>query len=244
MDKYPFLARNRLCKDLTFDLLICDDGAAAWYGGERQEFTESIWIREHIKPGFRVVDCGSHHGNMTMIMALATGETGHVTAYDALPRNAEIVAINARLNGLSNVTIRPVGVGNSNSRMAVLENGGNSIVSAGAVNGQAMSIDTVRLDDDYRDRVDFLKLDVEGFEVQALEGAQRLLAQRPILLVELHNFMMPDPAAHVHAVLPLLPPNYSWRMSDDMWDELIELDPAKLIGLRNPHLFGLPYGMS
>ena len=163
----PYIAKDRRFEELRFDFLIADLVGQSWYDGSPKQFMpERGWCRDHILPGMVVVDCGAHHGMMTVLFALWTGLTGKVLAYEAIPANREVIEKNVRLNGLGNVIIRSFGVSDRNGKVCLLTNTSNSSP------GGTEMFDVVTLDADLADqRVDFLKFDVEGSELDALTGA-------------------------------------------------------------------------
>ena len=81
------------------------------------------------------------------MFALSTGPTGRIFAFDVLPQNAAITKHNARLNRLSNIIARPVGLGeHPGPKWASFQNG-NSVVTRNA-RDDAVEIELSRLDDE------------------------------------------------------------------------------------------------
>jgi ubiquinone/menaquinone biosynthesis C-methylase UbiE len=96
----PYVAKDRVFRDFHFDFHIVNEVAKLWYDGSpNQSMPEREWCVSHIKKGMTVVDCGAHHGIMSLIFADAVGPTGMVIAYQALLSNAKVAQENARLNG-------------------------------------------------------------------------------------------------------------------------------------------------
>ena len=106
---------------------------------------------------------------------------------------------NVKLNALQNVTIRPIGLSNEvgerlfylpfpgDEAMGSLEdNGRTKVLSTASV--QCSTLDTI-LRELRIDRVDFVKMDVEGAELQVLEGGVGLFAgeHRPIVVFEAYE---------------------------------------------------------
>jgi FkbM family methyltransferase len=242
----PYVARARIFRDESFDFLIADETAKAWYDGSIEQYMpERAWCREHIRRNDTVVDCGAHHGLMTVLFARWVGLEGAVIAYEALPANARVVEENARLNGLANVTVRPVGVGQKAGLVEASINAGNVIV--GSLGG-AEHVEVVRLDDDLPRGtiVNFLKIDVEGSELRALWGARRVLRQRPIVDLEIHNFLLTDRRRALAAIEAILSPVH-WTydvlgevLSEDFRHFDGPLDLEWLASFENPHLFCMP----
>ena len=240
----PYVVQDRRFKGDVFPFLIADEIGRQWYDGSpAQEMPERLWCRRHIRPGFTIVDCGAHHGMMSVLFGRWTGPTGQVIAYEALPENAAVIARNAALNGLHNVRARDVGVGEREATVTVALNQGNVMV--GAAGDETVRIVTLDQDLPPGLRVDFLKLDVEGSELAALRGAGRVLAQRPVVDLELHNFCFADRPGTLAEIFALLHPAF-WRYEvlGEVFGELVSvrgaLDLDWLAQFDNPHVFCLP----
>ncbi|WP_192248448.1 FkbM family methyltransferase [Mesorhizobium caraganae] len=237
-----YIARDRVFGDFVFDFHIANEVAKEWYDGSPQQFMpERQWCCDHIRPGMTVVDCGAHHGMMTLIFANQVGPAGRVIAYEALPANADVIRANVILNGLKNVIVRPVGVGSRSDELGYNSNHGNIIVDMSP--GDAVKI--VALDNDLpaETRVDFLKIDVEGFELEALRGMRNVLAMRPIVDLEIHNFISPDRRATL-AELAKFFDRYKFTVLGNIWDKPLDVgmafNVAYLAQFENPHLFCEP----
>jgi FkbM family methyltransferase len=142
----------------------------------------------HIKPEV-AVDVGAHLGSFALLLAKYAKA---VVAVEPDPRAAGMLASNISANGLSNVIVLPYACSSSDGRELSLKlegGGGSRIVQGprGDVTVKTITVDTMaealRLE-----KVDFLKVDVEGHELEVLRGAQNTLSKhRPILLVELRQ---------------------------------------------------------
>jgi FkbM family methyltransferase len=137
-----------------------------------------------LKPGFRAVDVGANIGYYVLLIRKAIGQTGKIVAIEPSPENLPELYLNIKCNSLTaSVEVIESAIG-SHTGFVCLRGGINSGV---VLNGEAayrVGIDT--LDNLIEGSVDFLKIDIEGFEGHALRGAMRLLSTRPILFVEVH----------------------------------------------------------
>ncbi|HEV8229082.1 MAG TPA: FkbM family methyltransferase [Candidatus Limnocylindria bacterium] len=144
-------------------------------------------VKEHVGPGDTVVDVGAHIGYYTLIFARLVGAKGRVFAFEPDPENFALLGKNVRLNGYTNVVIEPKAVSSRTeaSRLFVDPGTANRRMFFPDESGRSVAIDAVRLDDYFGpdQRVDFLKIDIEGFEVAALEGMSRLIARNPGLKI-------------------------------------------------------------
>jgi len=238
-----YVAADRFIGDLKFDFLITNDTAKLWYDGSPDQFLpERQWCISQIKPGFTIVDCGAHHGVMSVIFALAAGPTGKVVSYEALASNAEVIRRNASLNGLANIDVRPVGVGAVAGRFSAEVNASNIVINSKTYAG---TIDIVRLDEDLPQltKVDFLKVDVEGHEVQALRGMKRIIGQRPIIDLEVHNFLFANRVKSLRKIAKMLG-GYTFSVLGDILGSTVDLgqhfDIDYINSFDNPHVFCTP----
>jgi FkbM family methyltransferase len=167
------------------------------------ETAELTFVGRFLKPGMTVLDIGAHHGLYTLLASKQVGSKGRVFAFEPSPRERSALRLHVRLNkGLSfsgNVTVQRFAVGNEDVEVDLFvaddwAAGYNSLrppnVSAPT---STTRVHMVRLDDWLArhkiDHVDFIKLDIEGAELAALRGAQKLLEvrPRPVLLVEVYD---------------------------------------------------------
>jgi FkbM family methyltransferase len=236
------VVKDRFCDQTRFDFLISDQTAKTWYDDKAdQTLPERLWCRDHIRPGFHVVDCGAHHGLMSVLFSKWAGPTGKVTSYEILPVNRTAIKKNIRLNECHNVTIRPYGVGERSARVRTSTNAGNAHINPRDLDTLAITTKLTSLDDDLSgQKIDFLKIDVEGAELDALRGAQRLIfEQRPTLCLELHNFRFERRRETLTEILAILAPLYRLKVLPTALDRPRDFGCIEdLIDVDNPHLLG------
>lgn len=243
-----YVAKDRVLGEMTFDFIIANEVAKSWYDNEpNQHMPERQMCLDRLRPGMTVVDGGAHHGMMSVIFSKAVGPSGKVIAYEALPSNAEIVQKNADLNSLENIAVRPVGLGLKRSRVSFTENHGNAVVGESTslfkrLFDKREAIRVVALDADLPKgtKVDFLKIDIEGSEADAIEGMKKTIAQRPIIDLEIHNWLFPDPEAALVKLRDGLA-GYRYTALGEIFGETREMgrefDIPYLRQFKNPHVF-------
>ncbi len=134
-----------------------------------------------VKPGMNVVDVGSNLGLYTILLSRLVGPTGHVLAFEPDPDLFSLLQQSSLLNGCTNVTARNLALGSKDGRLALqtmLINSGDNYLGEGHNRMFRRSIDTrvAPLDELVLDRVpDFVKIDVQGWELEVLRGMSRLL---------------------------------------------------------------------
>lgn len=192
----PYIARERIIGPYKFDIHIEDKLALKWYSYPNQWQIERQWWIDTIKPGSTVLECGAHQGLTTVLLALCTGPTGVVHAWEAAPSNAAMIERNAKLNQLENIVVHPHAAGDREGMLPVLDNDGTFVVLASDQDPRmSTKVKVVRLDDDYdhSKKVDFLKIDVDGAELEVMLGAPKILSDRPYINLEIHNYLFADP---------------------------------------------------
>ena len=143
-----------------------------------------------LRPGMTVLDVGANVGMYSLLSARRVGPTGRVHAFEPTPAVAASLRRNVALNGLGNVHVHEAAVSDAAGRATFyLQDSSDCNTLAGGA-GTPIRVRTVTLDDHVAahglDRVDVMKMDVEGAEVLALRGGGRLLAAAdgPVLMLE------------------------------------------------------------
>jgi len=153
------------------------------------ETAEAAFVERFLHPGMTVLDIGAHHGLYTLLASKLVGPAGTVVAFEPSPRERKALLQHLKLNRCRNVTVEALALG-SEEQEAVLhvvdghQTGCNSLRPPIVETGTSpVRVQLVRLGDWLRkrkiDRVDFIKMDVEGGELEVLKGAEQLLERRP-----------------------------------------------------------------
>ncbi len=151
--------------------------------------------------GATVVDVGANIGWTALRMAhLAV--RGRVYAFEPDPYNAEQCLENIRRNDLTNIELFSIGLGNTDTTAAMevrtpSNRGGNRIAPQGVNANRLVRI--IRMDDFSTlrnlNKIDLIKIDVEGYELQVLKGAREILLKyKPVLFFELDDNNLHDQA--------------------------------------------------
>jgi len=163
------------------------------------ESSEIRFVQKYLQPGMTVLDIGAHHGLYTLLSSKLVGPSGRVISFEPSPRERKQLVRNVRINFCSNVLIEPYALGKEPARSDLFvvegsEDGCNSLRPPVVESRTStVRVDVVTLDEIAPKlrvtKVDFIKLDVEGAELEVLKGALGLLqtAPRPVLLVEVYD---------------------------------------------------------
>lgn len=149
-----------------------------------------------VSPGMTVYDVGANVGFYSVIAARLAGPNGRVVAFDPLRKNAEMIEHNARLNRFAHISVHEIALGNDDGEAEFLvsknPSWGRLKIAGRPQSVIAEEMVSVRcIDSLARDGLtaaDVMKIDVEGAEVEVLEGARKTLrSARPILFIDLHG---------------------------------------------------------
>lgn len=187
--RLPYVRSLQLDGGETLAVYVNTPFSRGWYTRARAASAELAWIRNTLRPGDVVADVGANNGFTGVLFARSVGPSGRVVGFEPSPTNLEAARQNIRLNAISNFELVPAAVGATGGKVSFDPGFGNGSVATGG----PIEVPLVTLDEYFGDTgVDFLKIDIEGYELEALRGARRLLARRPALAIEIHVALYPD----------------------------------------------------
>jgi FkbM family methyltransferase len=161
-----------------------------------------------VKPGMVVIDVGAHIGFYAMLAAKLLGELGTVHAVEPAEENLEFLRKNIDLNGFDHVEIHPVAAGKiRDCRVFHITGSSDSHGFYAHPNTgtlKTIAVTQLPLDQLVKGKVDLIKIDVEGAEMEVLDGMHEILYQNKRLQLSVEWF----PAAMINAgYAPLDLPN-------------------------------------
>ena len=158
---------------------------------------ETALLGRFCRPGHYVVDVGAYIGSHTLAVARLVGNRGRVFAFEPQRIVAQVLAANVALNSLTNVHTYQLGLGAEDGTLWLRDIdysqdgnfGGMSLAAAACPESDPRPkyrVGMVRLDDFYdQHRLDLIKVDVQGMEVDVLRGAAGLVRRhKPIIYTE------------------------------------------------------------
>lgn len=183
----------KLCLDvsrsITHQLLFLE--------GERF-IQERFLLSKLLKPGMRVVDVGANIGYYLLLFEKYIGSEGKVICIEPSVENLPELKKNIEINRFVNVKLFDVAIGMDDGTTGLRVGINSGVVDlpdygqAGKNQG-AYQVPLRKLDSLVTDKIDFLKIDVEGYEGQVLKGAQEILNRdKPILFLEIHPSIIPE----------------------------------------------------
>lgn len=163
------------------------------YWGQDLPELEFLW--QTLKPGMVFFDIGAYHGIYSLVAGRRMGKSGRIVAFEPSPREFSRLKLHLRWNNIENARIEHLAVGAEAGKRKFFQVSSGDQTRNGLrppATGDSIteiSVSAVILDqyiaDLALDRVDIVKLDVEGGEMDALKGATSLLTRfRPMFICE------------------------------------------------------------
>jgi FkbM family methyltransferase len=171
-----------------------------------------------VKPGDTVVDVGANVGWNAIRAARLAGPRGRVVAVEPTPDTLEVLRRNVAASGLGNVVVEPVAAGRAAGERDFFVRGGVSAVnslypeSRYARVTDVLRVPVVRLDELVEGPAAVVKIDVEGAELDVLEGAPRLLASPGMVLIVEWDPVLQAMAGYGADALPRWLLERGWRL--------------------------------
>lgn len=161
------------------------------------ELRKTAEIRRRLAPGGVFVDIGSSEGDYALIAARIVGPGGHVHAFEPDPGNVETIRGNVALNGFANVAVHGIALSDRDGTAALYRSsvsGWHSLLSGlEHRDSDVIRVPVARLDSFALQRIDMIKIDVEGAEAAVLDGAREAIARhRPVILLDTHPSLGAD----------------------------------------------------
>lgn len=204
------------------------------YFGNLQAFIDgSPKLERYIKPYLPkdaiCMDVGANIG-VTTLMLCSHCPDGHVYSFEADPFNASYLRRNLAENGITNCTVINQAVSDEPGELKFHKGGagGHMMTDAHPYRNEwsFISVDVTTIDDVSMDlrQLDFIKIDIEGFEPRALAGARDTISRfKPTLFMEFNSWCL----YFAHRFDPMTFARSLWKTFDVMTiDENGKLSPA------------------
>ena len=206
-------------KTYVGDLSVFIDWSTYYYGSYESE--ELNLMRDALNGVSDpiIIDVGANVGHHSLFASTFAKE---VHAFEPFPDVSAKIYDKIKVNSIKNIKVHEVGLGDTNEDLFYYtpgsHNTGVGYFSAEPINGSAYINLPVRIGDEYLKpynlpKVDFIKIDVEGYEPQAIRGLKQTIhLYRPIIFFEWsYNERHPDinETHRSHEFKLLFPSNYT-----------------------------------
>lgn len=148
-----------------------------------------------VEEGDYVIDAGGCYGDTALYFATKAGEMGRIFSFEFLPENLSIfehnLSLNPKLSGRIHIIRKPLW-SNSDKDLIILANGPGTKVVEKSDDPVAKHIKTTSIDSFMRHnnlpRINFIKMDIEGSELEALKGAEQTINQhKPKIAIAVYH---------------------------------------------------------
>jgi FkbM family methyltransferase len=192
---YPVHSIRTVTRDgINYRLNISDLVDHYLYFGYKEQGENKLFSL--VKSGMTVLDIGANIGGTALTFSKIVGKEGAVIAFEPDKINYQKALHNISLNDVSTIKLMNIGLGNENKTYKLYavndENRGMNRILEHSSAHPFTEISVRKLDDVIAEsggkKVDLIKIDVEGFEMNVLRGAvSTLKTSKPVLFIELDD---------------------------------------------------------
>jgi FkbM family methyltransferase len=204
-DKVRVFHDGRLWIHFANSTFFPDDRKFCYYGSSFREWrelpakfisdAEDYWFRRYrLRAGDVVLDIGAGRGEDTFAFSRGVGAAGRVVAIEAHPLSFELLEAFCRLNRLENTLPLNVAVMDKPGEISMVESEdwrANAVAPSGApsnVRIASKTLDQVCAEMGIQ-RIDFLKMNIEGAERYALAGMETMIDSTNAICIACHDFL-------------------------------------------------------
>ncbi len=177
------------------------NGIRTWNSLANNKFFEmraKWWFRHYeVKEGDFIIDIGAGMGEDTYVFSKAVGSHGSVLAIEAHPATFKSLSLFIKLNNIQNVEAENLVISNDHGTLwlSSLPDDDwqcNSVI-CNKESENKLEVKTIRIDDlpylKDKNVINFLKINIEGAEILALDGARLTLQKTKNICVCCHDFL-------------------------------------------------------
>ena len=167
--------------------------------------TDVILAQKYTPVGGTMIDVGGNIGSIAIPVAEHVGPSGAVHIFEPSPKFFTIITKNITLNNFSKrITAHQVALGAQTDTVYLNESVADDTTNHIATTGTAVPQDTLDSFTNSLPQIDFLKIDVEGYELEVLKGATATLAKTKCLYIEFIPSQLVRAGSEPQEVLTLL----------------------------------------
>lgn len=200
------------------------------------EENETNLLSKLVKPGWTVIDVGANFGWHSIHLSRFVGPQGKVLSFEPVPDAYRELTANLTLNSCQNLETYNIALGNKEDTVTMYVPAidyGLAAASQFLDIGKKIRVPMIRLDDFIKQknipRVDFIKADIEGGELNLLRGAESILERfRPGILIEMVDIHCQRFGYTPQDVLQFLQSKGYFGLYINEVGELVELDATNL----------------
>jgi len=161
-----------------------------------RELDHKLVLERELKEGMTLLDLGANIGYYAIMESRLIGESGFIYALEPAPSNVNLLKNNIKLNNIDNmIEVHQMGGSNKTGIEKLFfsaKSNLHSFVADKNSSGEMVDVPTTTIPDFCKGKrkIDFIRMDIEGYEVEVLEGLLPGLEDddfRPSILFEIHR---------------------------------------------------------
>jgi len=158
------------------------------------------FFKANLKQDMTFLDIGANIGLYTFLGSNIVGQNGKVFSVEPNLNNVKLITMTIYENLIKNIKLLPVAASDDNAYMLLNSSYSNGTTTKNIENKNMIInstiVPSVKLDDVIKERVDFIKIDIEGAEYIALNGLKQILSSyKPTIISEFSPNSMPGIAS-------------------------------------------------
>ncbi len=172
------------------------------------------FIKNHLKKGNVFFDIGANIGYYSLIVSKQVGENGQIHAFEPVSGVFAQLQSNIELNGISNISANQNAVYEKSGTLDLFVSSGentgmSSIFHHDTESGVVEKVDAITIDDYVEkmkiDRIDLIKIDIEGAELFALKGMKNTLQRfKPMVFMELSQEVLRNASVNEKEIIQFM----------------------------------------
>lgn len=202
MHRMKIGARNRFVVIENFDRTLKLKINTSWsmgfsiYWSGFHEFHEFLFLNKFLKKDMVFVDIGANLGEYSLFAAKRLS-SGKVLAFEPMPKMYVLLEENRALNQFENITIFKYGLSAQEDTLPIheIENAHEGLSTffpgdqkSRTITNVPLKVFDAEIDGFGVERIDFVKIDIEGSELSALKGAKKSIQKfKPLVMVEINQ---------------------------------------------------------
>ncbi len=151
-------------------------------------------VKRLVKHGDIVLDVGANIGYYSVLLSKLVGDKGKVLCFEPTEHYRTVLNMNLEANYIHNAEVFPFGLSNKNQQLEIqIGSSSASLHNPGSLPSERNELITLRTLDNFMEnrcleRIDFIKVDIDGHEPLFLEGAWKTLEKyNPLILLEISH---------------------------------------------------------
>lgn len=195
----------------------------AIYGVHENNSTQEV--KRVIKPGMKILEIGANIGYYALLETKLAGPTGYLYAIEPAPYNFDLLRKNIELNGIKNVDLHQAAFAEKSgkARFYVYDRSNLSSFIKREDMGMAsveVDVELMTLDDFLGSKtVDFIRMDVEGYEREILRAGENALSRpnKPkYFFIEVHSDLLHQKGSSAREIIEFLG-KYGYEVRKSFW---------------------------